>query len=144
MVPCFGGEQRRRMRRREPTAVLPTTAVPLGQGRTARWRSCHWRRTGGGAVDKGLDGGAVEAGTSCGGAVEVETGGGGAVEPGMGWRRRGGAGDGRGYLARAVETEGIGDDAVGWGFFFLISISLPLVGPTGDDKERLGARFFSY
>ena len=104
------------MRRREPAAVLPTIAVPLGQGRTARWRSRHWRRTGGAAVDKGPDGGAVEAWTSCSGAVEagtsygdtgeVETSGGGAVEPGTGGG--GGAvlsGTGGDTLARAVETE---------------------------------------
>ena len=75
MVPRFGSDQRRRMRRREPAVVLPTAAMPLGQGIPAWGRSRQWRRTGGGAVDKGPDGGAVEAGTS---------GGGGAVEPGMG------------------------------------------------------------
>nr|CDM86885.1 unnamed protein product [Triticum aestivum] len=56
VVPRFGGDQRRRMRRREPAAVLPTAAV---QGRTARWR------TGGGA---GEDGWGAQEGTGGGAA----------------------------------------------------------------------------
>ena len=83
----------------------------------------------GGAVDKGPNGGAVEAGTSCGGAVEVETGcdgavevetgGGGAVEPGTGGG--GGAvlpGTGGDTLARTVETEESGMMRSGGGIFF--------------------------
>ena len=73
----------------------------------------------GGAVDKGPDGGAVEAGTSCGGAVEVETGGGDAVEPGTGGG--GGAvepGTGGDNLA-CRRDRAIGEMRSGGGFSFL-------------------------
>jgi hypothetical protein len=105
-----------RLRWRPAAAELPTAAVALGQGRTARaqWRPSptprHWRRRDGDAVEAEPDGGAVEAGTGGGGAVEAGTGDGGAVEAGTG----GGGED----LARSGERVRAGGVRCAACFFF--------------------------